>query len=325
MNTSRLRYLGAVTAVLTLGCASRSAPVPRSDAGTPAAAHPHLATSSVLPTTPDPPPSAQPPAAAQPPQTQPPHVGRKSRPESKKRRWPSASHQAGPMTELEKAIDRGVTSYIATIFAKIEIAERAGFIPVASDAELEQISAVAYYGSRQSIGPPVRPGGPHLFKPDSHPYVPELRASRSYFVGGPKNWDFIRHVFTIEGIPIVVTDGVNEAVVHLVGRGATLASLSKAAQAAQIAQLAARLFAERWSDATWLPRGSQGDVAFTTARGMPITESPAGKVRMDAGVRGADLYFVFYKLHTERQNTRMNNPADWFRPRKTRPRKRKRQ
>lgn len=221
------------------------------------------------------------------------------------------------MNELEAAIDREAADYVGAVIAAVKRAEEEGFTNVDTDAEILAVSPTAYWASFYSVGPKTRPDTPPLFKPDGHPYVAKLGADRSYHPGTAKTWDFIRHELVVADLAIVVYDGVNEAVVKLPGRGASLVPLSDEARAAEIAPIARALFAEPWSGAAWVPRAATSEtagIAFTTARAVSPLVAKAATVRMDAGVWDDDLMFVFYKLHNFQQAIRMNNPGSWFDP-----------
>ena len=223
------------------------------------------------------------------------------------------------MTDLEALTDREATRYVGRVLDAVQRAEDEGFVEFATDAQLMAHAPTAYWGSFHSIGPrvPGVPGVSILFRQDRNPHLASLGVERAYHAGQShsESWDFLRHTFVVDGIQLMVFDGVNEALVVIRGIAEQLISVSPSARIDIVARTAAILFNPPWSVATWMPRSAAptelADMALSTARGESVIHP--SDTRMDAGVWRGDLFFLYHKVHNRQRLPRMRDPQNWSR------------
>ena len=215
-----------------------------------------------------------------------------------------------------KKVEREANERIHWLFRALKKAQEVGLTPLASDTEFRNKFGDAYYDSYYGIGiqAQVRPDVPPLFQSDRHPYVPELFARRSYFVGDKGFGDFLLHEYAFDRLAIVVFEGVNEVLVRLPGQGKALVPMSPVARVAEVRRFAEKLLADPWRTAQWHERGGGGEtagIAYTTEPIASLQGASVGRVRMDAGVWDDDLYYVYYRTRDEQRGLRRKH-IRWF-------------
>ncbi len=209
--------------------------------------------------------------------------------------------------------------YIASLLAAAHSAKAAGFIPLESDEALKALAERAFFASTYGLkkfNSPYSPPAP--FPNDYYPWTPALAARHSYHVASANTWDFLCHELRMRELDVVVVEGVNDVLIELPELGAPLLNMTPGQQAAEIARVASLLLSERWKHVAWIARSSSGetaDIAYTTYPRAYPGRSGAWR-RMDAGVRGETLFFIFYKRRFDGKdldrNSRTYERDAWF-------------
>ena len=172
------------------------------------------------------------------------------------------------------------------------------FLPV---EVFEDIPGRVYFESRH--------WGHMLFHPKTDPHAPDNAAKHSYYVAADEaDYDLLRHEYTLDGVPVTVTEARTFVLVAFGDTGAAAGSdplVEAATMAAQTLSLPPQV------QFHWI-EGESPYRLLSTSPGTPISRMADWSERID-GVAAADsrgVSLFCYKIKP--RNSGMLDTASWF-------------